>query len=147
MRASLGVRGVSLRAKQEGEGRMVLVRKSILAAALVVLVCNCSRVRSRSQPTVSGGTVVTGTVLDSAGTRPVHPSRVDLLGSALYTLGDSLGQFVLSSVPQGRHVLTVRGIGFLVADVPIVARGDSVRLPAIRLRPSHRLDSLNLIAP
>ncbi len=92
-------------------------------------------------------TVVTGVVLDSAGAHLVYPSRVDLLGSAVFALGDSQGRFVLSPASRGEHLLRLRGIGFLARVVTIVAKGDSLRLGPIRLRPSRQLDSLNLIAP
>jgi hypothetical protein len=93
------------------------------------------------------GPAVTGTVVDSTGVHPVHQARVDLLGSTTFALGDSAGRFVLSPVPEGRQILRVRGIGFLPREISIVTKGDTLRLGGIRLRPSHRLDSLNVIAP
>ena len=90
---------------------------------------------------------VWGTVLDSANSRPIHPSRVELLGSAVFSLGDSLGRFVLSPVPRGEHVLRVQGIGYFAKDISISVRGDTLRLRTIFLRRNQKLDSLNLIAP
>ncbi|MGH9893264.1 MAG: hypothetical protein ACREA0_14995 [bacterium] len=91
--------------------------------------------------------VVIGTIWDSLGTRPVHPSRVDLVGSSHFVLGDSLGRFVLPAVPRGRHVLKARGIGFIERAVQIIADNDTLPLPPILLWPNLRFDSLNVIAP
>src|SRR6266508_3980776 len=118
---------------------MGLPGSSALAFLIVFPVCHGSGADSQASPSKPRGTVVTGTVLDSAGMRPVYPSRVDLLGSTAFALCDTLGQFVLSAVPQGQRVLRVRGIGFLPRDLSIVAKGDTLRLRPIRLRPDRKL--------
>lgn len=91
--------------------------------------------------------VVIGRVLDSAGTHPVHPSRVELASSSAFVLGDSLGRFALPAVPRGKQTLRVRGIGFIEQRISIVVDRDTVRVPDIRLWRNHTLDSVRVIAP
>ena len=77
-------------------------------------------------------TVVVVSVRDSTGA-PVLPSRIDVLGTSIFALGDSLGRVVLPRVPRGRRTLHVRGIGFEERHVTIDAVGDTLRLPALVL--------------
>ncbi len=91
--------------------------------------------------------VVVGSVLDSAGRHPVHPSRVELASSSAFVLGDSLGRFALPAVPRGKQTLRVRGIGFIEQRISIVVDRDTVRLPDTHLWRNHTLDSVRIIAP
>lgn len=104
----------------------------------------------RWRPIIDGrhpSPVVVGTVLDSAGTHPVHPSRVQFVSGSAFVLGDSLGRFTLPVARRGKQTIIVRGIGFLEQRIGIVVDRDTVRLPDIRLRPNHTLDSVRVIAP
>ena len=86
-------------------------------------------------PQVAGSqtTAVQVSVRDSTGA-PVLPSRIDLVGTTTFALGDSLGRVVLRGVPFGRQTLRVRGIGFSEKLVEIDARSDTVQLQPIVLR-------------
>ena len=112
------------------------------SCAAVLLSC-----RPGPPPIPTAMTTVVGIVLDSAGVRPVHPARVDLVGTTIFALGDTLGRFVLTPVPVGRHTLRVKGIGFLPRDVNIVAQADTVRVAPVNLWPNHLLDSVRAVAP
>ncbi len=115
-----------------------------------------SHVYRRWQATIHGrypndgsaaSAVVVGSVLDSAGTHPVYPSRVELASGAAFVLGDSVGRFALPAVPRGKQTLSVRGIGFIEQRFSIVVDRDTIRLPDIRLWRNHTLDSVRVIAP
>lgn len=126
---------------------MDILRGSTIAVLLAFPLCLGSVGSSGTKQSMAQGAIVFGTLLDSASSLPIHPSRVELLGSAVFTFGDTLGRFVLSPVPKGEHTLRVRGIGFFAKDVSISVHSDTLRLTAILLSRNPRLDSLNLIAP
>ena len=118
---------------------------TLLMSCLVSLSCGVSA--TRRAPTVGqvSTSVVIGSIVDSSGARPVHPSRAELVGSSLVGFGDSLGQFVLTLVPRGPHALRVKGIGFIERIVPIRADSDTVHLAPIHLWPNHRLDAIQAV--
>src|SRR5438874_11528201 len=78
-------------------------------------------------------TLVVVSVRDSAGA-PVLPSRIDVLQTSIFALGDSLGRVVLAKVPVGRQVLQVRGVGFDELQVAVDVTGDTLRLAPLVLR-------------
>ena len=88
-------------------------------------------------------TVVRASVRDSIGA-PVLPSRIDLVGTTRFALGDSLGRVVLRGIPFGRQTLRVRGIGFSEMLVEIEARSDTLQLQPIVLR-RNLLGDLRLV--
>lgn len=120
---------------------------SVVATQLALGACGTPGGSHVSTVGSAANAVVVGTVLDSAGTHPVHPSRVELAGGPPSVLGDSLGRFTLTAVPRGRQTLRVRGIGFIEQRIPIVVDRDTVRLPDIRLWPNHTLDSVRVTVP
>jgi len=89
-------------------------------------------------------TVVIINVGDSTGA-PVLPSRIDVLGTSIFALGDTSGRVVLPRVPVGYRTLQVRGIGFEERQVAVVVLGDTLRLPAFVLRQNPRARSLSIV--
>jgi hypothetical protein len=104
----------------------VRTRDLVLAAVPLILIASWPRVAAAQS------TVVVVSVRDSTGA-PVLPSRIDVLGTSIFALGDSLGRVVLPRVPGGRRTLHVRGIGFEERHVMIDAVGDTLRLPTVVL--------------
>lgn len=119
----------------------------VVATLLALCACGAPGASHVSTVQSAASAVVVGTVLDSAGTHPVHPSRVELANGSMFVLGDTLGRFTLRAVGRGKQTLRVRGIGFIEQRIPIVVDRDTVRLPDIRLWPNHTLDSVRVIAP
>ncbi len=78
-------------------------------------------------------TTIVASVRDSAGA-PVLPSRIDVLGTSVFALGDSLGRVVLPKVPVGGQMLQVRGIGFEEQQVAVDVTSDTLRLAPVVLR-------------
>jgi hypothetical protein len=78
-------------------------------------------------------TVVQTSVRDSTGA-PVLPSRIDVVGTTKFALGDSLGRVMLRGIPFGRQTLRVQGMGYSEKLVEIDARSDSLQLQPIVLR-------------
>ncbi len=89
-------------------------------------------------------TIIVATVQDSTGA-PIFPCRIEVIGTQITQLGDSLGRVVLHGVPPGPHVLRVGGIGFFQRVVKIDARGDTLHLPPVILRHNRIFDSRNLV--
>ena len=117
------------------------------ATLLALCACGTPGASQVSPVRSAASAVVVGTVLDSTGTHPVYPSRVELASGSAFVLGDSVGRFALPAVPRGKQTLRVRGIGFIEQGISIVVDRDTVRLPAIRLWHNHTLDSVRVIAP
>lgn len=61
--------------------------------------------------------------------------------------GDTLGRFHLSPVSTGKHVVMVRGIGYLPRDIPTIVHGDTARLGVIRLIRNPKADSFRVVVP
>jgi len=89
-------------------------------------------------------TVVVVSVRDSAGA-PVLPSRIDVLGTSIFALGDSLGRVLLPRVPVGHQTFHVRGIGFEERQVAVDVVGDTLRLPAFVLRRNPTARSVHIV--
>jgi len=105
----------------------VKTRHLVLAAVpSLILVTSWPRVAAAQS------TVVVVSVRDSTGA-PILPSRIDVLGTPIFALGDSLGRVMLPRVPSGPQTLQVRGIGFEERHVAIDAAGDTLRLPSLVL--------------
>jgi hypothetical protein len=98
------------------------------------------------QPMRAQSTVILATVRDSTGA-PVHPCRIDVLGTSIFAFGDTLGSLVLPRVPVGRRMFRVRGVGFWEQQLVAEVSGDTLRLSAVVLRRNPVLDSLNIVAP
>ena len=89
-------------------------------------------------------TVLVVSVRDSAGAA-VLPSRIDVLGTSIFALGDSLGRVLLPRVPVGRQTLHVRGIGFEERQVAVDVVGDTLRLPAFVLHRNPTAVSVRIV--
>src|SRR2546421_11877959 len=89
-------------------------------------------------------TVVVVSVRDSAGA-PVFSSRIDVLGTSVFALGDSLGRVLLPRVAIGHQMLLVRGIGFEERQVAVDVVGDTLRLPAFVLRRNPTAVSVRIV--
>ena len=94
---------------------------------------------------------ITGVVIDSTSMRPVYPSRVDIIGTSIFVLGDTLGRFLLAGISPGTYQLRVRGLLHFPDSLTVAVGTDTVRLTAIRLRLDVRTDSilrsLRIVAP
>jgi hypothetical protein len=94
---------------------------------------------------------ITGVVIDSASMRPVYPSRVDIIGTSIFVLGDTLGRFLLAGISPGTYQLRVRGLLHFPDSLTVAVGTDTVRLTPIRLRLDVRTDSilrsLRIVAP
>ena len=94
---------------------------------------------------------IAGVVIDSASMRPVYPSRVDMIGTNIFVLGDTLGRFLLPDVSPGTHQLRVRALLHFPDSLTVTVRTDTVRLKPIRLRLDVRMDSIlrsvTIVAP
>jgi len=110
----------------------------LVGSLMLAIIC------PRSGP--AQATTVLATVRDSSGAA-VFPSRIEVIGTGITELGDSMGRVVLRGVPPGPHQLLVRGIGFFQRIVTIEARGGTLRLQPVVLRRNPLLDSLHLVAP
>ena len=99
---------------------------------------------SRPRVAAAQSAVVVVNVQDSAGS-PVLPSRIDVVGSSIFAVGDSLGGVLLLKVPAGRQTLRVRGIGFDEREVAVDVVGDTLRLPAVVLRRNPAAMSLRIV--
>jgi hypothetical protein len=86
--------------------------------------------------------VIVGVVLDSATRKPVSPSRVDLVGTPRFALGDELGRFILGGVAPGEYRLLVRGILYFPETLTVRVEADTLRLKPILLRFDARTDSI-----
>jgi len=94
---------------------------------------------------------IAGVVIDSASMRPVYPSRVDMIGTSIFVLGDTLGRFLLADISPGTYQLRVRGLLHFPDSLTVAVGTDTVRLKPIRLRLDVRMDSilrsLRIVAP
>jgi hypothetical protein len=94
---------------------------------------------------------IAGVVIDSASMRPVYPSRVDMIGTNIFVLGDTLGRFLLPDVSPGTHQLRVRALLHFPDSLTVTVGTDTVRLKPIRLRLDVRTDSIlrsvTIVAP
>ena len=94
---------------------------------------------------------ITGVVIDSTSMRPVYPSRVDIIGTSIFVLGDTLGRFLLAGISPGTYQLRVRGLLHFPDSLTVAVGTDTVRLTPIRLRLDVRTDSilrsLRIVAP
>ncbi len=94
---------------------------------------------------------IAGVVIDSASMRPVYPSRVDMIGTNIFVLGDTLGRFLLPDVSPGTHHLRVRALLHFPDSLTVTVGKDTVRLRPIRLRLDVRTDSIlrsvTIVAP
>lgn len=70
---------------------------------------------------------VTGNVVDKSTNHVVPFATVQVAGTSLGCVADSVGQFHLSKVPKGKHTLVVSSVGFqtLMTDITIVEGQDS----------------------
>ncbi len=90
--------------------------------------------------------VLFGIVRDAAASVAVAGAEVVVGGSALRTLTDSAGHFTIARIPAGRHVLTIRRLGFALAstnielgpsdtlDAEIGLQAVATRLPEVDIR-------------
>ena len=94
---------------------------------------------------------IAGVVIDGASMRPVYPSRVDMIGTNIFVLGDTLGRFLLPDVSPGTHQLRVRALLHFPDSLTVTVGTDTVRLKPIRLRLDVRMDSIlrsvTIVAP
>lgn len=79
-------------------------------------------------PAFAQGRTLTGTVTDSAGRQPLEGARVAIRGTALATITNADGRFVLTNVPQSSVTLTVRRIGYRAVEMEVDADAGEVSI-------------------
>lgn len=67
--------------------------------------------------TVVAGGVIRGMVLDALNAAPLPNAVVGIEASSRHTVTDASGAYRLNAVPEGRHTVTVRRIGFAPEEV------------------------------
>src|SRR6185369_5223465 len=95
-----------------------MVRALSRAASLVLAAAMWLAPAIQAQ-TASGR--ITGTVLDSATTRPLASVRVTITGTRLGATTTEDGRYTIAGVPVGTHTLDVRRLGFKPLTLPNVA--------------------------
>lgn len=66
----------------------------------------------------TGNAIVSGTVILEGGA-PNAESRVELVGTDMVALTSKKGEFVLTNLPSGTHVLLARHLGYAAATAPV----------------------------
>ncbi len=69
-------------------------------------------VRSDSSKSTQKGGTVTGVVVDSATSKPVAGTAVSIAGTKIGALTNEAGLFVLTNVPSGERIVTVKNLGY-----------------------------------
>lgn len=89
------------------------MKYSLVALLLTGIISSLS---TRAQNTQT----VTGTVIDKASERPLSNVSVSIAGTGIGATTDSLGRFVLTAVPLGRHQVTFTFVGYKTVTIPEV---------------------------
>ena len=63
--------------------------------------------------------VLTGVVRSAASSAPVAGAEVSIDRTQLVVLTDTLGRFSVGGIPEGRHIVSVRRIGFALLSTPV----------------------------
>jgi hypothetical protein len=94
--------------------------------ALLLLTGIISNMNTLAQNTQT----VTGTVIDKASERPLPNVSISVAGTRIGATTDSLGRFVLASVPLGRHQVSFTYVGYKTVTIPevLVTAGKQVIL-------------------
>jgi TonB-linked SusC/RagA family outer membrane protein len=83
-------------------------------------------------PALAQGRTISGTVLDSVTRSPIEVARVGLAGSPSAVSTGAGGQFILTGVPAGDVILTVRAVGYIRREVPVGAGTSTVSVSLSR---------------
>src|SRR5689334_15825717 len=117
---------------------MFIQRVSVLLTAVCILAA------ATAQAQVPAGTRITGVVLESGATPGaiggISGATIQLAGTSDSTVSDDDGHFSLRQVPAGQYTITVRRIGFLPYQHPLLVSQRPVNL-TIYLVP-QRADTL-----
>lgn len=70
--------------------------------------------------------IISGVVTDSASGLPLEGARITIRGTPLAALTNASGRFALRGAPAGATTLTVRIIGYRMAEVPVAAGQNEV---------------------
>jgi iron complex outermembrane receptor protein len=92
-----------------------LVRGRLLAVVCVAAFCWFTAVHSLPAQQPTGAASIAGTVVDSRGAALAHVAvtvKNQATGTTAQTTTDSLGQFVIPGLAEGRYTLTATGSGF-----------------------------------
>lgn len=97
--------------------------KHSLVALLLFISCLGSFAQNNTQ-------TLTGTVIDKASERPLANVSVSIVGTRIGATTDSLGRFVITAVPLGRHHVSFTYIGYKTVTIPevLVTAGKQVIL-------------------
>ena len=89
----------------------------------------------------TGRTVISGTVIDSAG-RPIFGAAIQAISTAQLTVSDSSGRFRLLNLVPGLVFVRVRKIGFFSEYFPLQTESGRVATLTVRLRPASGAPTL-----
>ncbi len=94
----------------------VFTRRNPLRVALSVL----ALVLAAALPASAQSTgTIRGSVVATAGMRPLAGAQVSIPGTGLGTLTNAAGQFLLVNAPAGTHTVRVQMLGFGTAEAPV----------------------------
>src|SRR5881394_1474967 len=115
-------------------------RRGSLAVLLLLTLCLGA---ATGRPHVAATGRIIGFVRDSAGV-PIRYAQVLVIGTKFVATVDSLGQYVLSTVPAGSYRLRVRALGYRSAERGGVAvrDGATTRMNFVLQLAESRLDEL-----
>jgi TonB-linked SusC/RagA family outer membrane protein len=94
-----------------------------------------------SAPVVAA--VITGSVVDSASSRPLANAQVAVVGTPLGALSNAAGRFTIAGVPAGTHTVRVNLLGFGPQTRSVtVADGQSVNIDFVLRRQAVELEQV-----
>lgn len=81
-------------------------------------------VRPDSTKSSTTGGTVTGTVVDSATSKPIAGVTVSVQGTSIGTITNAAGQFVLQNVPSGERIVAAKNVGYKSRTHPVQVEKD-----------------------
>jgi iron complex outermembrane receptor protein len=120
------------------------VRRSVVFASMVVLMCSVTRPALASSAETPP---IIGTVTDSSGT-PISNAQVMVSSLNRVTTTNAAGMFLLRGLPAGNYHLSAIMIGFAPghADIVVPEDGDSVRVAIVMHRSALQLSGIQITA-
>ncbi|HSJ07867.1 MAG TPA: SusC/RagA family TonB-linked outer membrane protein [Longimicrobiales bacterium] len=95
-----------------------MIRKSWLAAGLLVLLCVPAHLDAQ------GTGAVQGTVVEATSRQPLSGVQVIVVGTTIGGVTNDDGRFLLLNVPVGQRTIRAELIGFRLEDQPVTVRAD-----------------------
>ncbi len=143
--------GIARLSVSDDEGAVVRnLSLSLQSAPLIATLDSLDRTAPRQDEEdtigyVKGTAAISGTVLGTGG-RPLASAEVRIAHTPAATMTDAAGRFLLSELPAGTQQLSVRRIGYAVADAGVELRAGKTLVRDIPLQRLVALDSIHIIA-